>query len=134
MHAQALGSQRSATCSTAVACSFPRVPPASNMRSTTAPKESESAFQQAVLDLAALTGWRAYHTHNSRHSAAGFPDLVLVRPPRLIFAELKTEKGRASVHQAVWLDDLGAVAEDCEPIEVHLWRPSNWPDITTILS
>ena len=33
----------------------------------------EKAFQQAVLDYARLMGWMVYHSHDSRHSAAGFP-------------------------------------------------------------
>jgi hypothetical protein len=39
-------------------------------------------------------GWRRYHTWLAKHSPAGFPDEVLVRPPRLVFAELKAEAGR----------------------------------------
>lgn len=38
----------------------------------------EKVFQAQVLDLAHLSGWLCYHTHNSRRSAPGFPDLVLV--------------------------------------------------------
>ena len=54
---------------------------------------SEKEFQQAVRDLAKLRGWMVWCTWNSLHGPAGEPDLRMVRPPRVIFAELKTEKG-----------------------------------------
>lgn len=81
----------------------------------------EKAWQDDVADTAARLGWhRRYHTFDSRHSAAGFPDLVLVRRPRIIFAELKSEAGRVTREQLEWLDELeGCVAE------TYLWRPSD---------
>lgn len=89
---------------------------------------TEASFQGAVLEYAALCGWLAYHTYDSRHSAKGFPDLVLVRDNRLIFAELKTDTGRVSPDQREWLDALlGAGAE------VHIWRPADWPEILDTL-
>ena len=39
----------------------------------------ESDFQRAVIEMARLHGWLVYHTHDSRRSAPGFPDLVLVQ-------------------------------------------------------
>ena len=36
---------------------------------------TEGEFQAWVLDLANRNGWLAYHTHDSRKSAAGFPDV-----------------------------------------------------------
>ncbi|MEW6583441.1 MAG: VRR-NUC domain-containing protein, partial [Actinomycetota bacterium] len=54
---------------------------------------SEAAFQDQVVDLARLRGWLVYHTFDSRHSAAGFPDLILARGDRLVAAELKTQRG-----------------------------------------
>jgi len=78
-----------------------------------------------LVEKAGLTGWMAYHTYDSRRSTAGFPDLVLVKPPVVIFAELKTEKGVASKEQEKWLEQLGL----CTELEVHLWRPSNWDEI-----
>src|SRR5689334_22388822 len=73
-------------------------------------RQSEREFQREVIKRAALFGWRYYHTYNSRRSAAGFPDLVLARGDRLIFAELKTEKGNVSEDQQKWLESLGRVA------------------------
>lgn len=65
-----------------------------------------------------------YHTFDSRRSAPGFPDLVLTRRPRVIFAELKRDDGRPTVHQEAWLDDLRACGQ-----EVFLWKPSDWKSI-----
>jgi hypothetical protein len=90
-----------------------------------------------VVDLARLKGWLVYHTHDSRHSAAGFPDLVLVRRGRLIFAELKrnatTERAKArqvTADQAAWLAALG----DVDGAEVHLWRPVDWSAVKDSLA
>lgn len=97
---------------------------------------SEKEFQAAVIRYAELRGYRVYHTHDSRRSAAGFPDLVLVKHGRLVFAELKTEKGRLSKAQEEWLDALGNVGDPlCDHCaDVHVWRPSNWPVIEAVLA
>jgi hypothetical protein len=72
---------------------------------------SEAEWQQSVVSLARLYGWRVYHTHDSRHSTAGFPDLVLVRGRRLIFLELKREGKEPDPEQRGWLHDLGDVED-----------------------
>lgn len=90
---------------------------------------SERDWQQRVLDLAALRGWRMFHPHDSRRSTAGWPDIAAVRRGRLVLAELKAEAGRVSAEQRAWLDDLGA----CVGVEVHLWRPSDWPAVQQVL-
>lgn len=82
---------------------------------------TEKQFQEAVQDLATVFGWLAYHTHFSLRSAAGFPDLVLVRADRLVFIELKTEDGRVTVEQAHWMQAIAATGA-----EVYLFRPSDW--------
>src|SRR2546428_10146595 len=84
----------------------------------------ERDFLQQVKDLAGFSGWLAYHTLDSRGSEAGFPDLVLVRRGRVVFAELKSEDGKLSQVQARWLLGLAIAGA-----EVHLWRPSDWPQI-----
>jgi hypothetical protein len=91
--------------------------------------QSESQFQAAVVEYAERLGWLAYHTHDSRRSNPGFPDLVLARRGRLIFAELKTEKGRLSTAQVDWLRAI----EDAS-IEVYVWRPSLWHEIEGVLA
>jgi hypothetical protein len=83
---------------------------------------SERDLQTNILSLAAALGWLCYHTHDSRRSAAGFPDLVLVKGDRLIFAELKSARGKLSKAQSDWFVALGRVAQ------VYVWRPSDWFD------
>jgi len=52
---------------------------------------------------------------------AGFPDLTLVRDGHIIFAELKSQKGRIKKEQQAWLDRL----QENGHVEVYLWRPSD---------
>lgn len=91
---------------------------------------SEKQFQAQILQLARINGWKAYHTHDSRRSAKGFPDLCLVRPPVVVFAELKSEAGKLRPEQAAWLEDLGR----CKRVHTALWRPSSWTEIQKTLS
>lgn len=100
---------------------------------TTAPTITEAAFQAQVIELAHLFGWRVAHfrpaltKHGWRTPVSadgkGFPDLVLVRRKRLIFAELKSQRGRLSPEQRDWWEALTHVAE------AYVWRPSDWPAI-----
>lgn len=102
-------------------------------------RETEAGFTAAVLDLAKLHGWRSAHfrpamtAHGWRTpvqgDGKGFPDLVLVRGPRIIFAELKAAKGRLSDEQEAWLADLRGT-----PAEVYVWRPDDWDAIVQILA
>ena len=90
---------------------------------------TEKEFLQTVRELAQLYGWLCYHTWNSQHSPAGFPDLVLVRPPRVVFAELKVGRNRPTPAQQQWLNMLGA----CPQVEAYLWTPNDWPQIEQVL-
>jgi hypothetical protein len=89
---------------------------------------TEKQFYSQIRDLAIITGWMIYHTWTSIHSAAGYPDITLVRGDRLVFAELKTDKGRVTPQQQAWIDALRKTKA-----EVYLWRPSYFDDIVEIL-
>lgn len=94
--------------------------------------ESERDFQSRVIDAARLRGYIVYSIPDSRRATlAGWPDLTLIRKSdrRLVFAELKREKGRVSESQATVLDTLRAL----ETVEVYVWRPSEWAEILRIL-
>jgi hypothetical protein len=91
-------------------------------------RQSERGFMESLLMYARLMGWRVYHTHDSRRSEEGFPDLVMVRRGVEIFVELKTESGVVSGEQQAWLDDLAAT-----PNGVYVWRPGDWPQIERVL-
>lgn len=85
---------------------------------------TEAELQALIVEAAKAFGWLIYHTHDSRHSAAGFPDLVLVRDGELLFVELKSAKGKISAAQTEWLALLGTVAS----IDVAMWRPHDLTD------
>lgn len=97
---------------------------------------TEMELQSAVIELAKLTGWMIHHDRPAQRrdgrwytaieGDAGFPDLVLVRSPRIIFAELKAERGSLTEPQRDWLGLLDGVAEEAPRMEVHLWRPDDW--------
>jgi VRR-NUC domain len=93
------------------------------------PPISEAQFQRQVLDLARILGWAAYHPMLSKWSERGWPDVCLVKPPRLILAELKRENGKTTPHQDRWLEMLRA----CPGVETYLWRPSDLDGIARCL-
>lgn len=70
---------------------------------------TEKAFMEAVIDYLRLRSWQVYHTHDSRRSAPGFPDICAVRGPRLAFIECKVGKNRPTAAQHEWLAALAAV-------------------------
>jgi hypothetical protein len=81
---------------------------------------TEAALLQAVRDLARLHGFDSYHTYRSDRSEPGFPDLVLMRPPLLLFRELKTDRGRLTIPQRRWIEELIACGQDAA-----VWRPAD---------
>ena len=91
---------------------------------------TEKDLREQVRDLCKLFGWMMYFSWTSIHSPRGFPDLVLVHPSknRVIFAELKSEKGKLTEEQVEWLDALG----DCGQ-EVYVWRPGQIESIARLL-
>lgn len=133
-------------------------------RTTPAGELYEWAHQAHVIGLARFYGFMAYHppaggTGTGREhrvdreqKGRGFPDLTLVRPPRLILAELKPTKGSPRVtiaeasrrpawlahrdidrEQAEWLEALAAVAAAGAGLEVYVWRPADLEDVARIL-
>lgn len=91
-------------------------------------RQTERQFMAQVVRLAEMLGWRTYHVFDSRRSAAGFPDLVLVRRPRCLFVEVKSQRGHLTPDQIAWLRDLDACG-----LETYCWRPSDWRQIESIL-
>jgi hypothetical protein len=91
---------------------------------------TEKQFRQQVIDLAKLFQWECYFTWTSIHSPRGMPDLILCKPPRVVFAELKTLKGQPTEYQINWLNLLS----DCPGNECFLWRPDDWDAIQAVLT
>jgi hypothetical protein len=79
---------------------------------------TERQWQALVRELANLTGWRTWHQYDSRKSDPGYPDLMLLRPPEAIWAELKTNGGRVSDAQRETTELMIACG-----LETHIWRP-----------
>lgn len=97
---------------------------------------TERDWQNQVHRLAFSLGWKYYHAPDNRpvHGriqkvVAGFPDLVMVKGERLIFAELKRETGIVAEAQIEWLKALELAGAEC-----YIWRPSNMLDVQKILS
>lgn len=93
---------------------------------------SESQLQTAVVELARRYGFKAAHFPTAQMArgefrtavaadAKGFPDLTLCDGRRLIFVELKADRGRTSPEQNVWLAALRSAG-----CETHVWTPTHW--------
>src|SRR5262252_5381575 len=100
------------------------------------PRQSEASFMAQVVEYAKLRGWHHWHDRATNaprrcevcdaplripRNTAGFPDLILIRRPRLVFAELKRDGERATAAQLDWLDELAACGQ-----EAYLWRPQDF--------
>ncbi len=80
----------------------------------------ESELQSKVVALAHELGFLAFHTHDSRRSMPGWPDLALVHPvrPRLLYRELKQQDRYPTADQRKCLAALANAGAD-----VGVWRP-----------
>lgn len=88
---------------------------------------TETEFLNQVLDIMETHGFWAFHDLDSRRNEAGLPDIVAIREPRVIFAELKTMKGEATFQQRNILKKLRASNQ-----ETYLWRPRHLDRIDQI--
>jgi hypothetical protein len=104
---------------------------------------SEEDFHRNIVQLAQTTHWRIHHDRGDYRQCIagdpGFPDLVLARDGRVIFAELKSETGVLSASQVGWLGALIGEPWIGAPnfqrdIEVYVWRPADIERIAKILS
>ena len=97
-------------------------------------RTGEKDFMEAVVMTARVLGWLVFHPWTSIHSEAGFPDLTMVRVRdgvgQVIFAELKSERGRPDRKQQEWASAL----EQCPGVRYFLWRPSDRDQITEVLT
>lgn len=92
---------------------------------------TERQLQTAIVGLCQWLHLLVYHTHNSQHSARGFPDLVIVGPRGIVFAELKSAHGKTTIDQRCWEAGIREAAGT-----FYLWRPEHWQngDIREILT
>lgn len=93
---------------------------------------TERQWQAVIEEAAAYLGYPfAYHTHDSRKSDEGFPDLVLVKPGvRVIYFECKTDKpgSKPTQKQVDWVRALRSTG-------AHAWivRPRNVDFVLDVL-
>ncbi|MEN3001099.1 MAG: VRR-NUC domain-containing protein [Armatimonadota bacterium] len=94
-------------------------------------KSAERRLLRRILRLAKRAGWRAFHPAPARFGQAwrtpyagdsGFPDLVLVRPPVVLFVEVKAGKRKPTLMQQQWLQAL----RQCGKVHACVWRESDW--------
>lgn len=109
-------------------------------------RSPERDLQLEVIRLARLFGWRVYYIPDWMYRLAmasmkrtrradrdwpdkGFPDLVLVKPPRFILAELKAGRNKPSDDQLAWHTDLRACG-----LTVYVWNESSMDEIIALLA
>jgi hypothetical protein len=89
---------------------------------------TEAQWQAQVIDYAHLRGFRVIHNTDSRRTQPGVPDLMLIKPPRLLFVELKSETGKVRPEQRQMISDLRACGQ-----LAAVYRPSHFPILRALL-
>ena len=103
---------------------------------------SERDLKNTIVNFARNYGWLVHHDLPSQRANgswatatqgdSGFPDLVLVHPGNttkllpaaIIYAELKTQRGKLTAGQQQWLNALQAAGQTAV-----VWRPSDLQDV-----
>lgn len=94
---------------------------------------TEDQLLDVVIEAAQIFGWLAAHFRPAltargwrtpvQGDGAGFPDLLLVHPVmrRVLYVELKSERGQLRPDQVRWIASLKDAGE-----RVLVWRPADW--------
>jgi hypothetical protein len=93
---------------------------------------TEDELLTGLLELLALTGWRAYHVRRSDRAIVqgrggdGFPDVIAADPQRarILAIECKTDAGLPTPAQLAWLFAL----RHHPTIEATIVRPSSYDE------
>ncbi len=91
-------------------------------------RTKEKEWQKRVEGVLRQYGWLVYHTLRSKGSTPGFPDICVVKGERLLFIELKAQKGWLTNAQNEWMDALARVP--CA--ECYIWRPSQFDEVLAV--
>lgn len=91
-------------------------------------RQTKAAFRAEVINLAKLQGWRCWYVSSGGRSCAGWPDLVLIRRPRIVFLELKAERTPVTADQKSTI----AALRSCG-LQAHIVRPSEAQKIERLL-
>jgi len=113
------------------------------VRITDAPPTTEAEWLTTVGDALDYLGWswihhrparRAHgrwHTPTQGNSGKGFPDIVAVRPPRILFLELKRDQGgRVSPEQSEGISNLRACGLEAHVVSL----PSSWEFLSGLIA
>jgi len=92
----------------------------------------ETPFLRLLVNVMEDCGWLVFHDEDSRWNKSGLPDVLAVRPPRVLMAELKRNHGgRWRQGQKVWREQLLR----CPGLEYYQWQPEQWrPTILEIIT
>ena len=99
-------------------------------------------WEDSVIELAKLYKWLVHHVRPAKTEKGwrspisghpGFPDCVLARDGRVIFAELKTGKAVLDANQKAWRDALTDTLESLPLVEWFCWYPKDWDEIVEVL-
>jgi hypothetical protein len=91
---------------------------------------TEEELLALVRDLAKTTGWLCYHTHDSRRSEEGYPDVTLTDGDAVLIYELKNNTRKPTEAQERWLQLLAHTGK----VETGIWRPRDWTQIVERLT
>lgn len=102
-------------------------------------KITEKQFSSQVEDLFDLYQWTWTHFRPGMMQSGrwvtplsgfkGFPDYCAVKKDKLIFLELKSDKGKTSPSQKIWLSKLKDAGCD-----VYVFKPSDFEKIVEVLN
>jgi len=113
--------------------------PAGPVDRVVATNEPEKDFQKWLIGELNRTGWTVCEFRKARirkggvdvyrtpfgAQGNGFPDLVAVRPPRVLIIENKSDAGAASPEQINWL----MLFARCPGVESKCWSPKDRTEI-----
>lgn len=102
---------------------------------------SHDQFQDEIVAVAhesadpSGAAWYVWHQRSSRtkdghrtavqYDGKGFPDLVLVRPPRIVIYECKVGRDKPRPDQRIWIDKF----KRCPAILCRVVYPRDWNQI-----
>jgi hypothetical protein len=94
---------------------------------------TEAQLQELVIDLCHAYGWRCSHFRPAMTSRGwrtpvsgdgkGFPDFLLLKPNKIVAAELKATGGKVTKEQLDWL-----LAFRSAGVPAYIWTPKEWAD------